>query len=301
MSIELAANPAQGTRPGLLRAPWVGLLGFALIWLWKPIAHTLSVLMRAIDDPALLTALNLGLGTVGFLLIWRGLKLTELPATWMGFLGGALIWIGWFEFSFEYFAHAIGVDPILYLDGRMGLPASFALMQATSFLMLALFLFFAANKDTGCRFFQWLHRNLGMRPGVGTPGYQRQFARIAALELIMTNWFCYIVILCLYDPRIAGREHPLAYAGGALIAALSFYLIFFKLREQRSIAPALRYGIGVVAVFWLLCELTAAWGWYAEVWVRPKEYPIIDSLFLIFFVAGIVYTLRHGKQSEIAT
>jgi hypothetical protein len=285
----------------MLKLPWVGFLAFALIWLWKPIAHTIAVLMYGIKEPAALAAINLGIGALGFGLVWRGLKASELTATWLGFLGGALIWIGWFEYSFAHFASLIGVDPILYPDGRMGLPASFAFMQATGLIVVALVLFFASNKDTGCRFFLWMHRNLGLRPGSSTPGYQRQFARIAAMELVMTNWFCYIVILTLYDPRVAGQYHPITYAGAAVIAALSFYIIAFKLREQRSIAPALRYGIGSVAVFWLLCEMAAGWGWYEEVWIRPFEYPITCTMIVLAFIAGIVFTLRSARSSEMQT
>jgi len=301
MNSSATAMPEPQARPVLLKAPWVGLLAFVLIWLWKPIAHTTSVLMHQIRDPVMFTSLNLGMGAAGFVLVWRGLKHAELPATWLGFLGGALVWIGWFEFSFEFFARAIGVRPVFYPDGAMGLPPSFVFMQATGFLMLAMFLFFASNKDTGCRFFQWLHRNFGMRPGDGTPGYKRQFARIAAMELVMTNWFCYIVVLILLDPRIAGVNHPLTYFGAAVIASLSLYFVFFKLREQRAIAPALRYSIGAVAVFWLLCELTGQWGWYREVWVRPFDYPVTDSLFYLAFIAGVYYTMRHSKHSEAAS
>lgn len=298
MSSNIAAAQNLEPRPTVLRAPWVGLLAFALIWLWKPIAHTIAVLMYEIHDPLVLAAVNLGMGGVGFVLVWRGLSKTELPATWFGFLGGALIWIGWFEFSFATFARTIGVDPIRDAEGRIGLPANFALMQATGFIVLALFLFFAANKDTGCRFFQWLHRNLGLKPGSGTPGYRRQHARIAALELVMTNWFCYIVILLIYDPRIAGPSHPLAYTAAAVIAALSIYLIGFKLREQRTVAPALRYSIGAVAVFWLLCEMTARWGWYREVWLQPFNYPVSCLTIVSAFVFGIVYTLKFGQPVE---
>jgi hypothetical protein len=258
----------------MLKLPWVGFLAFALIWLWKPIAHTIAVLMYGIKEPAALAAINLGIGALGFGPVWRDLKASELPATWLGFLGGALIWIGWFEYSFAHFA---------------------------SLIVVALVLFFASNKDTGCRFFLWMHRNLGLRPDSSTPGYQRQFARIAAMELVMTNWFCYIVILTLYDPRIAGQYDPITYAGAAVIAALSFYIIAFKLREQRSIAPALRYGIGSVAVFWLLCEMAAGWGWYEEVWIRPFEYPITGTMIVLAFIAGIVFTLRSARSSEMQT
>ncbi len=298
MAATAITVPGREARPWWLKAPWVGVLAFVLIWLWKPIAHTTSVLMHQIHNPTIFTALNVGLGAIGFWLVWRGLKVAELPATWLGFLGGALIWIGWFEFSFEFFARQIGVDPVRFPDGRLGLPPSFVLLQATGLLMFAVFLFFASNKDTGCRFFQWLHRNLGMRPGDQTAGYQRQFSRIAAMELVMTNWFCYILILFLLDPRIAGPQHALTYLGGAVLAALSGYLIFFKLREQRTIAPALRYGIGSVAVFWLLCELTSIWGWYQEIWVKPFQYPVSCSLFFVAFAAGVYLTLRNDSVSE---
>jgi hypothetical protein len=275
-----------------MKAPYLGFVAFFLIWLWKPIAHTTSVLLHLIEDPVLYVTLCLSIGAVGFMLVWRGLKLEELPATWHGFMGGALIWIGWFEFTFEHFAKVIGVDELRYADGRYGLPPAFVFMQATAFIVLALVLFFAANKDTGCRFFQWLHRNLGLRPGSSTPGYQRQYARIAALELVMVNWFCYIVILTLMDPRFSGVNHPIMYTGGLVIAALSFYLIVFKLKEQRTMAPALRYSIGAVGIFWLLCEMTAMWGWYPEIWLKPFQYPIYCALQFMVFGAGIAFTIR---------
>lgn len=168
-------------------------------------------------------------------LVWRGLKLEELPATSRGFMGGALIWISWFEFAFEHFAKAIGVDPLRYPDGSYGLPPTFAFMQATAFIVFALILFFAANKDTGCRFFQWMHRNLGLRRRSSAP------------------W-----------------------------------------------APALRYSIGAVGIFWLYCELAALWGWYQDIWLKPFEFPVYCALQFVVFGAGIAFTIRNYRFKEAA-
>jgi len=47
---------------------------------------------------------SLVVGAVGAGLIWTGLKRSEVPATGMGFLGALLVWVGWFEFTFEFYA-----------------------------------------------------------------------------------------------------------------------------------------------------------------------------------------------------
>jgi hypothetical protein len=241
------------------------------------------------------------MGILGFVLVWRSLTRDELAATWLGFLGGALIWIGWFEFSFEYFGKLSGASPVMSPQGYPVLGPNFVLMQASGGIMLALFLFMATNKDSGCRFILWMQRNLGLAAGSSTPGYRRQFARIAALELIFTNWFCYILILILLDPRLFGLHHPVTYAAAAALAALSIYLIGFKLREQRTVGGALRYAIGSVALFWLLCELASLWGWYREVWVKPFDYPLTNIGIFATFVAGILLTQRGRNATEVST
>jgi hypothetical protein len=79
------------------------------------------------------------LGIIGAVIVWRGLKKSEVPATWMGVLGASLIWIGWFEFSFGYFANLYAVPPY-EVDAMYSAILSANMLQATLPPAFAIFL-----------------------------------------------------------------------------------------------------------------------------------------------------------------
>jgi hypothetical protein len=280
----------------LQNRPWIGLIGFLVPFLWKPVAHTFTVLMHdALPGPERYPV-GAALGLLGFALVWRGFRKDELSATCLGFFGGALIWIGWFEHAFEGFGAFLNVPKVGYLGPNL------LMMEASAVLLLAMLIFTGANKDTRCRMFLWFHRHFRLRPNLPTPGYRRQFARIAAMEMVLINWFFYVWIILLIDERLFGLKHPFTYAVTAAMFAWGVYLVAFKMLPYRSVAGAIRYGIPTVGILWHCCEITALWGWYREPWIRPFEFLAGNMLtvaaFLTVFALAATMPMR-GASAEV--
>ncbi len=275
-------NPAQALRTGLL--------GLAVPLLWKPVGHTVVVLFHAYVHGPARFMIAMFLGSVGVALVWLGLKRDELSATCLGFVGGTMIWIGWFEHGFEFFGE------FLHVPGLGFLTPNLLLMEASVAMLVALLIFLAANKDTRCRMFMWIHRTLRVRPNKPTPGYRRQYACIAAMETVFVTWFFYVLIVLLLDPRIFGPTHPVTYGVSLAILLWALYLVIFKVPEQGSIAQAIRYGIPTAGVIWYSFEITAAWGWYREPWIRPFDFPIIDAFIGVAFLTAFTVAARQTRR-----
>ena len=200
-------NAAIRTANGaLMRPPLLGLMAWTTVLLWTPLAHTLMVLQygQMAVVPAYLVSFLVGLA--GWIMVWKGFKADDLPATIMGFMGGGLIWLGWMEGSFEFMGHWLNPPKLMFMGVEL-FTANLLLLQATGVILVALLIWLGSNKDTHCRMFMWFHRNLKLTPARRTPGYKRQFSRIVALEVIMINWFFYVLILWLFDPRVLGPFH----------------------------------------------------------------------------------------------
>ena len=174
----------------LYRKPFPGLVAFTVAFLSQWLGHGAWAFIRGVFGEYQQVA-SLAVGAIGAGLIWAGLKRSEVPATWMGFLGALLVWVGWFEFTFEFYA---GMFRIPEYTSPTGLPifAGATVLMATMPIMLALFLLYGVfskpETDTGKTIF---HRNLGFNPGLPTPDNGRSYARITALETLFVTWFCY--------------------------------------------------------------------------------------------------------------
>jgi hypothetical protein len=294
-----------GKTTGILRhihsPPLLGLTALGITLLWKPVAHALTVTLHGIFTGPIQYLVATLIGLVGFTLVWQGFKRDELTATCMGYMGGAFIWIGWFEYAFDFFAEFLEVPPLMQ-GGYVFFTPNLLMIEASAVLYLALLIFMGANKDTRCRMFLWFHRNFRLRPNQPTPGYKRQFARIAAMETIFISWFFYVVIILTCDPRIFGPKHPVTYAVFIAMIVWGIYLLFFKLIKYRAMASAIRYAIPTAGVFWFCIELTSLWGWYTEIWIKPAEFPLSNLMLLTGFLAvGIAanMTRQRGGGEEI--
>jgi len=296
-----------GRSDGILRRvhspPFLGLTALAITLLWKPTAHALTVTLHGLVTGPVQYLVGALIGLAGFTLVWQGFKRDELTATCMGYMGGSFIWIGWFEYAFDFFAEFLEV-PALLQDGYVFFTPNLLLIEASAVLYLALLIFTGANKDTRCRMFLWFHRNFRLRPNQPTSGYKRQFARIAAMETIFITWFFYLVIILTCDPRIFGPRHLVTYCVFAAMIVWGVYLVFFKLIKFRSMAGAIRYAIPTAGVLWFCVELTSLWGWYTEIWIKPAEFPLSNlTFFALFLAAGVAANLtgQRGGRAEVST
>ena len=231
------------------------------------------------------------MGAIGAGLIWAGLKRSEVPATWMGFLGALLVWVGWFEFTFEFYA---GMFRIPEYTSPTGLPifAGATVLMATMPIMLALFLLYGVfNRQTKCNLIRWFHRNLGFNPGLPTPDNGRSFARITALETLFVTWFCYEFWLYV-GYMFSNNVIMVAYVAWTAWAGY----ILWKLLKIPRVGHAVRYGIPVGIVAWGVAEMPAHFGLYSEIWLKPFDYPVTNSIMLLLFMAGMIYVARQPRK-----
>lgn len=279
------------------RPPFVGIIAFVTVLMAQPLGHTLFVLLKGVlgsPDEASFTASFL-CGLVGFAMVWIGLKKAETAATWLGFVGGILIWTGWFEYTWEFFAHLLNVQPI------DGMSPGLQIIQASGIIMFAVTMLLYFNRDTRCTAFKWLHRNAHMNPGKAGAGKDRDYARITALETIFVIWFIYVINLTLYDERILGIEHPVTYGVFFGFLVWAIYLNT-RLIKYARMAPAVRYAIPTTIITWLDIEVLSRWGILKEFWLMPGEYALEMGLVVAAFViAGIAIYLTPERGEENAS
>jgi hypothetical protein len=297
-AVRADARPSAGL--GIHRAPLIGLMALVLVFLWRMAAHAITVVNMRSFPGEQLYFVGGAIGLFGCALIWIGMKRDELGATLLGYMGGAFIWMGWFETAFHGFSESLAI-PTLMSNGVPALTPGLLLMESTAVILLANLIFLGASKETRCRMFLWFHRHFRLRPNKPTPGYRRQFARITAIETVFVSWFMYIAIILAFDPRVLGFRHPVTMGLFYGVIAWGLYLTFFKLVKYRAMAGAVRYAIPTGGILWLAVEMAAAWRWYPEIWVKPYEYPVTNVAILVAFgvlMAVVARAPERGERSE---
>ena len=264
-------------------APAAGIFSLLVVWCGMALGHSLVVIQHSASPMGLGdTLISIGMGFLGFVLVWVGMKRPENQATIMGYLGGNFIWCGWFEWTWRYTAHFLNIEGIY--DGEyLILSPELLMIQATTLIVVAMLIFFGANKDTRCRMFMWFHRNFKLRPDKMTPGYKRQHARTAAIETVFLIWTIYLFAVFINDPRGIKYDSITAMVITVGFVVWGVYLIN-KLIKIRGLGAAFRYAIPTGAIMWLPIEAFSRWGLYPEIWIKPGEYWIAMTGVLIYFV-----------------
>jgi hypothetical protein len=272
------------------------LLSLALVLSGLALGHSLVVTQWGLTGgiSVLDSMVSATLAITGFTLVWIGLKRPETQATMLGYAGGNLIWVGLFEWTWHYFGHWLKLEPIM--DGEFEIIAPGLLMiQSTGLLVIGLLIFLGSNKDTRCRMFLWFHRNFRLRPGRMTPGYQRQFSRITAIETIFLIWFIYLCAIVINDPRLIKYDSPAAMAITVGFIVWGLYLAN-KLMKIRTLAAAFRYAIPTGSILWLPIEAFSRWGLYPEIWIKPFQYTIPMLLIAAAFLLGVSWIYQTDAR-----
>lgn len=309
MTTQILSAGAEKTI--LRRSPWLGLVALAWILSEKMVAHIYLVTLIYAGIPhAIAYGIAFVLGALGLFMVWRGLSQdNEVKATWLGYMGGAFIWVFWFEM----YLHFIGQNnmfALAYHEGevlRLGpdeVAAAFrgegpapyfmgehVFLQSSSLFCFMVMIYLFMNPDVRCRMLLWFRKILRLRPGRPTSGYKPLVARVAAMEVMFVNWFMYTVMLLSLDERIFGLHHPVSYAITAGISLWTIYILR-KLVAIKESGLLIRYAIGVGGVFWFVPEITTLWGWYREPWVWYLEYPATATAILVIYIACAVFFWR---------
>jgi hypothetical protein len=232
------------------------------------------------------TLASFALSGIGMVLIWRGLGATDPAASIMGYVGGALLWMGFFEWTWLNFALWLGIEPLM-IDGVPSLPGSFLLIQASAFIFLPLTFLIAANKDTRCRMMLWVRRRLRLAiPDTPGPRSPQHAARVSATETIFVIWFIYLVNISLYDPRLLGRSQETYLLGLALIGVWALFPLS-KLFRIPQPGLAVRYAIPTAYLFSVLIDGLTQSGLFPAFWVQPMEYPMLALIMVAVFLSCI--------------
>jgi hypothetical protein len=277
--------------------PYLGLFIFAVVLMYKPVAHCVLVLQHHFFTGSEKYLVGFLVGLLGVTLVGKGLRRDELTATAMGYMGGALIWMGWFEYTFDFFGQLFALPPIVDpVSGAAVLSGNLQVLEATVVPFVAMLILFGNNRETRCRLLMWFHRNTTLAPEKPTTGYKRNYAWVTAWEAIFVTWAFYLQIILLYDPRVVGFSHPVTFAVFFAYLAWGLYLLS-KLMKHAEPAAAIRYAIPTTAAFWITIEMGSHWGWFTEIWVRPIQFPVSNAAFIVAFAAGAALILRPRASS----
>jgi len=274
------------------KQPLLGLMSLLIVWGGLALGHSLVVLQVAATGGAGLLdgMISWPMGFLGFVLVWIGMKRSETQGTILGYIGGNLIWCGSFEWSWRYFSHSLGIQPVMD-KGFAILSSELLMIQATTLIVISLLIFLGANKDTRCRMFMWFHRTFNLRPDSMTPGFKRQHARNTAMETVFLVWTIYLFAIYINDPR--GVRYDSLAAMSITIGILVWGLwLVTRLLKQRGFGPTLRYAIPTGNILWLPIESFARWGLYPEIWIKPVEYAPVMLTVLLLFVGVLIMVYR---------
>ncbi|MEQ1801360.1 MAG: hypothetical protein ABL989_05525 [Gammaproteobacteria bacterium] len=262
------------------RPPFIGLLAFVIVFIVQALGHTVMIAMENIFGEAYVYQSAFALGAFGAILLFIGMKHPgEVAGTWYGFWAGTFLWTGWVEFAFVWNASYLGVPDLMdtRVAGQIATKAEYLVMMSSVGVLAATMTYFMLNKETKCNMFVWFQRNLGMRTGKPSRGYERNFAAITSLETIYVIWFCYLVLLFVYDENILGDHHPVTYGIFFVNTVWAIYL-FQRLVQMWKVTTAIRYGIPTAIIAWNSVEIAGRWHLYTEFWEKPEQFGLEMSL-----------------------
>ena len=298
-------DPTRPMRPTRRRGPLPlrrTLAALLLVFAGVALANiTLALQHALVDGPSWQDSLaSLALATVGVALVFRGLTADEVSGSIMGYAGGALLWMGFFEWTWANWSVWLGIEP-LTVDGQPVLPASLLLVQASGCVFLPLVLLMAANKDTRCRMMRWCRRRLHLATPAKDARHRHDAARVAATETVFVIWFIYLLNIALYDPRLLGAVPEIYYGAVTVIAIWGLYLVN-RLRRIRDTGMAIRYAIPTAYLLSIPVDAMTMAGWFPAVWIQPLQYPVAAAIAAALFLVS-VSTLRRssGEGTRVRT
>jgi hypothetical protein len=260
-----------------------------------PVAHTMTALLHEIQNSWVWAYTNIGIGLLGFIVIWLGLRKNEVQACVLGLIGGTLMFVGFFEFTFALFADVFNVPPLLNPEtGTVLLTPGLQINEASFFLMLPVFLLFYANHQVRCNMIVWFRKTLRMDVGKPTePSKGRSYARIVATETLFIIWMIYAISLITMDPRVLGPTHWLS---GVIYVGFFIWPLYLNYRIIKIKVPGsiLRYAIPTGILYWSWVEMLASMDVINEYYLHPLEYPLATTATIA--TAAILTTLIYQER-----
>ncbi len=279
----------------LYRPPFIGLLAFVVVFIVQGIGHTVMIGMEHLFGEEYVYQSAFAMGAVGAILLYIGMKHpTEVTGTWLGFWAGTLLWTGWVEFSFVWSANTLGVAPAMDpTTGEIATKPEYLVMMSSIGILASTMAYFILNKETKCNMFHWIQRRFHLSTGKPTPKFPRNFAAITALETIYVVWFCYLLLLFIYE--ILGDRHPATYVLFVLNTAWAIYLIQRLLRFWK-VTTAIRYGIPTAIIAWNSVELMGRWNLFTSFWEKPEDFALEMGLITAAIAVAAIAAIKTPKN-----
>ena len=288
----------------LYRPPFVGLLAFVVVFLVQGLGHTLMVGMESLFGEQYIYQSAFFLGAVGAVLLYIGMKHPgEVAGTWYGFWAGSLLWTGWIEFSFVWSANVLNIPDLMdpRVANEIATKAEYLVMMSSVGILLTTLAYFTLNRETKCNMFIWFQRNLKLRTGKPTRGYERNFAAITALETVYVTWFCYLALLFIYDEQILGDHHPVTFVLFFFNTIWAIFL-FMRLIKMWKVTTAIRYSIPTAIIAYSSYEIAGRWHLFTDIWVDlPKFGPILAMIAVAMAIgAWLAVRVPAHKKAELS-
>lgn len=274
-------------------------LAFIIILMFMPLGHALMILMEHYLHGQELTYGAIALGAFGGIMaVAAGFmgKGRENAQTILGFIGGILLWTGWIEFGYVYFAHRYQVAPLTAPNGEIITKPEYLLLMSSIGFLIIMMMFYTFSVKTKCVFFAWIQKHLKIK-NLRTMRDEevRNYSMITFMETNLTLWVSYILLMFAYDENILGDRHPVTavIAFGCLFWSM---FLFRNLMKIKKLGPAIRYAIGTVIVFWVFVEVMGRWDLLKEIWVEPLEHKLEMGVIIALTVGPIIYFLTHKEK-----
>lgn len=263
-----------------------GIIAFIIVLLLMPIGH---IIMSFFTHNYNINIQIISAGILGFigmlLIILFSRSENEITSSLIGLLAGVIIWTGWVEFAFVYFADRLQIQPIMEGEEVVTRP-EYLLMISSIGLLFTILTALIVNYSTRCNMFLWIQEKFKLKlPKIGVK--RTNYTALTALEVIIIMWFFYIILLVLYDDVLFGDRHILTYLTFFLSLLWSLFL-FKNLLRIRHLGKAIRYAIPTAVIFWNAVEILGRWNFFNEFWVEPNKYYIESILILVCF--GVIFT-----------
>ena len=280
---------------------WKAIASFLMVLFTMPLGHALMIMMEHTMGKTALHYSAFAMGAVGMFMVIRGVFAKgDTRQTLWGLFGGLLLWTGWVEFLFMYFANRFGtqaqLDPvtgeIVTRPEYLILPASFGFWM----MIMVMYLFSTRN---GCNFINWWQQMLfrGRKADIAARPMTRHTSIVTFMELMMILWASYLLLMFCYDDVFLGDHHPVTFLAGLGCLVGSFF-IFAKQLKISAWGANIRMAIATVIVFWTPVEILGRMNFFDEIWVAPMEYKTEMVSILIVFVALVIYLCYIGAKKK---
>lgn len=280
---------------------WIGLAAFFIVLLCMPLGHAAMILMEHWFEGGLLNLMAFLMGVIGLgLTIWGTRLQSDNAATLLGFFGGLLVWTGWVEFSYVYFASKLQIAPIME-NGEVATKPEYLLLMSSVGFWAIITLFYIARVRSGCPFYGWIRSKSRISTPEKTILMSVNKSMTTFMETNMLLWSCYLLLMFAYDDAFLGDRHPLTLliATGCLIWSV---WLFVRLVKIKSLGRAIRYALPTVIIFWTFVEVMGRIGLFNEIWVEPTAYKtemFVMLIILIAIVAGAVFRKRTQRSNTL--